>query len=227
MESVPQTSETPNECQSSATTNNDEEAPAVIDDSTAVKEQPVPETIAAPEEASKTPSLPAEEPKEEEKVLNDSEIKTSPDRTPPEGTPLPEPLKEPSPSLEEKSKNLTLETNSSSTTPPLRTGGDLPPSPPKETGNREDASDNGGSTRPKRKRTTLVDTGSTWDFEPPYEAATEVEKNAWAGFCEIESEPVCSFLDYRYFCLYSLGYLQFDAERIRCSRGENSRGLRS
>jgi hypothetical protein len=195
MESVPQTSETPNECQSSATINNAEETPAVIEDPTAVKEQFGPETIAVPEEAPKTPSLPTDEPKEAEKVPNDPEIEASPDRTPPEGTPLPEPLKEPSPSLEEKSRNLTLETNSSSTTPPLNTGGDLLHSPPKDTGNQEDASENGHSARPKRKSTALVDTGSTWDFEPPYEAATEVEKNAWAGFCEIESEPVCSFLD--------------------------------
>jgi hypothetical protein len=111
----------------------------------------------------------------------------------PEGHLAPEPSKETSPSLEEKSKNLTIETNSSTTSPFTETE-DPQSSPSKDAGTQETAGTSPGdgqSTRPKRKRINLADIGPVWDVEPPYKAATEAEKNDWIGFCEIESEPVC------------------------------------
>jgi hypothetical protein len=112
----------------------------------------------------------------------------------PDGHLTSEPSKERSPSLEEKSKNLTIETNSSTTTSPFTETDDLQSSPSKDVGTQETLGtppEDGQSTRSKRKRINLADIGPVWDVEPPYKAATEAEKNDWIGFCEIESEPVC------------------------------------
>jgi hypothetical protein len=54
------------------------------------------------------------------------------------------------------------------------------------------AAPNGAINRPKRKKKASENSSATSDasFYEPYSVATDEEKRAWQGFCEIESDPV-------------------------------------